>query len=320
MLKSRLFEDRRQEQVGNLMEQFAALPKKVPAIRLLPMSGKDPEFEGKRVEEVQNWFRHTLPNIDYNFKNGMDTPAGSLILFQFKGSVIALAILGNKYLHSAPENESYKGAYQFISSSIAVFDPLLFEDVRGVWSELKSFNQSTQKLDVQNYWLLLELLSSKNFRFVEYRNEEDFQQSMERVNAPFPEVEDKPKDLIETRNIIAHRQSWTRDPITAKRAIALAKSTCEIDHTHKFFTSSTTGANYVEAHHLIPMEYQRDFEKSLDVEANIISLCALCHKKIHHATMAEKKPMIKDLYEERKGRLEKCGLEISSSDLLKLYL
>lgn len=320
MKKSRSFEERRREEVGNLREQFAAFPESIPAIRLLPMSGTDPEFEGKTVEEVQDWFRYTLPGIDYNFKNGMDTPAGSLILFQFKGSVIALAILKNKYLHPASDKGSYRGAYQFNSSSIAVVDPIHFNDMQEIWSELKSFNQSSQKLDVRNYQLFLELLSTKNFRFVEYQSEEDFQQTVEKVKISVFKVEDKPKALIQTRDIVSQRQSWSRNPLTAKRAIASSNSTCEIDQTHKFFTSFTTGLNYVEAHHLIPMEYQMNFEKSLDVESNIISLCALCHKKIHHATMAEKTPMIEKLYEMRKERLGRCELNTSIEELLEMYI
>lgn len=86
-----------------------------------------------------------------------------------------------------------------------------------------------------------------------------------------------------------------------------------------YFTSKTTGENYVKAHHLIPMQFQDQFENSLDVEANIISLCPLCHKKVHHATFDEKKLILEELYKIRKDRLKKCKIDISLRDLFSYY-
>ena len=108
-------------------------------------------------------------------------------------------------------------------------------------------------------------------------------------------------------------------PCYLKKAIVLAGFKCEYDNSHMFFKSSTSGENYVEAHHLIPMEFQKQFENSLDVEANIISLCALCHKKVHHSTMEEKKPILKKLFLERRNRLEKCEISIELLDLITMY-
>ena len=68
----------------------------VPAIRLLPMSESDPEFTGKLIEDLQEWFLNELPIREYNFKKGMHAESGTLVLFQFKGHVIASAILKEK--------------------------------------------------------------------------------------------------------------------------------------------------------------------------------------------------------------------------------
>ena len=51
--------------------------------------------------------------------------------------------------------------------------------------------------------------------------------------------------------------------------------------------------NYVEAHHLIPMGFQDDFSKSIDVEANIISLCTYCHKNYIMLNIKVIEPLIK---------------------------
>ena len=36
------------------------------------MSDKDPEFTGKNIEDLQQWFRNQLPYIKYNFKIWMN--------------------------------------------------------------------------------------------------------------------------------------------------------------------------------------------------------------------------------------------------------
>lgn len=73
----------------------------------------------------------------------------------------------------------------------------------------------------------------------------------------------------------------------------------------------------MEPHHLIPLEFQDYFEYSLDVEANIISLCSNCHNEIHYGE--NYKELITILYNERKEQLNKCGLVVSLEELYKMY-
>ncbi|WHY84688.1 hypothetical protein QNH39_18815 [Neobacillus novalis] len=113
--------------------------------------------------------------------------------------------------------------------------------------------------------------------------------------------------------------SYIRDAKTAKKAIVLAKYKCEIDESHEDFISRVTGKNYIEAHHLIPMEYQNDFTNSIDVEANIVSLCVGCHKKLHHATFTVIEPLIEKLYDDRIKRIRDCDIELTKSKLLSYY-
>ena len=65
------------------------------------------------------------------------------------------------------------------------------------------------------------------------------------------------------------------------------------------------------------MAYQDLFEYSLDVEANIVSLCSNCHSQIHYGRGSE--TLIEMLYLERKQELEKTGISISLDGLLALY-
>jgi len=110
------------------------------------------------------------------------------------------------------------------------------------------------------------------------------------------------------KNSINGASVWERDPSIARQALEIVNFTCEINISHKTFTSEKTRKNFVEAHHLIPIKFQDKFENSLDVSANIVSLCPNCHSKLHHAIFEEKEEMLKFLFDKRKVRLEKFGI------------
>ncbi|MCQ6281610.1 hypothetical protein [Bacillus sp. EB600] len=292
----------------------------VPAIRLLPMSENDPEFTGKSIDEVQEWFINELPYRKYNFKNGMNAASGTLVLFQYKGHVIASAILEEKIMYDEDNEGSYRGAYYFTPTSIAVFTPITTEEMGIIWIQFKGFNQSLQKLDVNQYELLCQLLLRKNIRYLFDKDvdEDSFQKQVETVSINHNDgVVDKPRE--KKGYFYSSSQKLIRNPVYSKRAITSAKYLCEIDANHKDFISKVTGQNYVEAHHLIPMEYQDDFDKSIDIEANIVSLCVSCHKKLHHAVFEEKEEVLKTLYNNRTDRLRKCGINLREENLLSYY-
>ncbi len=123
-----------------------------------------------------------------------------------------------------------------------------------------------------------------------------------------------------SKSTIKHgKEVWIRNPKIAKESLEKSNYLCEIDSEHKTFTSSITDDNFVEAHHLIPMGNQDEFKNSLDVPGNIVSLCPNCHRRLHHASVAEKEDSIKALYVERKDDLKDYGIEISLEDLFGYY-
>ncbi|WAG56628.1 hypothetical protein LL033_05120 [Clostridium estertheticum] len=67
----------------------------------------------------------------------------------------------------------------------------------------------------------------------------------------------------------------------------------------------------MEPHHLIPLQYSDEFENSLDVVANIISLCSGCHNKFHYGEGARE--LIEKLRNERKDEIEKAGIDRTKS-------
>lgn len=116
-------------------------------------------------------------------------------------------------------------------------------------------------------------------------------------------------------------EKFRRDAVRGRQAIIKAEYKCEVDGRHEFFISSVTGENYVEAHHLVPVEYSDLFNGvNIDVEENIISLCVVCHKKLHHGNLDDIIPILTKLYNERNEGLEKKGIIITLEELINLYV
>ncbi len=111
--------------------------------------------------------------------------------------------------------------------------------------------------------------------------------------------------------------TYHRDEAIAVIALCKANYCCEIDSSHKGFIRKTNGKNYTEPRHLISISYQDEFENSLDVENNIVSLCSNCHNKLHYGKDIEKDLQI--LFEARKQLLEKAGININFQELLNMY-
>ncbi|WP_302157055.1 HNH endonuclease [uncultured Dialister sp.] len=96
---------------------------------------------------------------------------------------------------------------------------------------------------------------------------------------------------------------YTRNPFVRKQGL--------IQSTHK---------PYIEGHHIIPMVMQPSFDHSLDVYANIICLCPICHRKIHLGIKEDRKDMLKEIYDQRGGRFEKSGLRVTEDEFIELGL
>ncbi len=114
-----------------------------------------------------------------------------------------------------------------------------------------------------------------------------------------------------------------RNKKKAENALARAKYCCEVG-SHETFLRKKNRLPYTEPHHLIPLQYDSQFEYSLDVEANIVSLCSNCHNQLHYGASIEK--MIRQLWEQRKDELEaagilkmKNGVELTVDILLGFY-
>lgn len=94
---------------------------------------------------------------------------------------------------------------------------------------------------------------------------------------------------------------------------------CEVDNTHNTFLAKKTKKNYVEAHHLIPFCYRKDFDVSIDIEENIVCLCPNCHRKIHLSVDEQKKELLLPLLNKKIKGISDSGIVITEKELLKYY-
>ena len=111
----------------------------------------------------------------------------------------------------------------------------------------------------------------------------------------------------------------------AKQALVNSNFLCEADSSHYTFMTSK-GVPYMEGHHLIPCTaknakaFWKREGKSIDCVENIVCLCPTCHRRIHFGSEAEKRSIIKLLYNKQHSKLKKAGLNISEKELIGLYL
>lgn len=91
-----------------------------------------------------------------------------------------------------------------------------------------------------------------------------------------------------------------RDPALVKKRMELSKFKCEYSESHKLFIAKSSGCNYVEVHHVIPMKFQKDFAgKKLDHLNNLYSLCPYCHAAVHYADGRVARKLLSRMYDER---------------------
>jgi 5-methylcytosine-specific restriction protein A len=202
--------------------------------------------------------------------------------------------------------------YNLLECDIYIIDDIdIINNLLGMYLSVPEFEQK----DIRGN----RMYSNAIKRYVDfYNNINNVYEIGENIENYDSENHDKPKtkpNTIATTTI----ERIKRDSVVSGNAIIKANHHCEYDVNHCFFISKATGDNYVEAHHLIPMKAHNDFSNSLDVEANVISLCVICHKVLHHGKLEDKVDIIKKLYNDRAERLKSCNIGITLDRLLDYY-
>lgn len=120
----------------------------------------------------------------------------------------------------------------------------------------------------------------------------------------------------EVRTTVARKRS----SIIKIQSIESAGYICEFDPSHATFTAKSSGQQYMEGHHAVPMKHQEKFNHSLDVYANIVCLCPICHRLLHYGIDEQKEKLANKIFYDRADRLATSGLKISKDDFFKLVI
>lgn len=151
-------------------------------------------------------------------------------------------------------------------------------------------------------------------------SEDNFQNEvLELAAEAAPDIKYEPRTVKPKKQIISGQSVYVRDSKISAAAIQHAQFLCELDPTHKTFTSKVNNHNFVEAHHLVPISNQGKFDVSLDVEANIVSLCPNCHRLLHHAATKDKKEALNTLLNKYSEHLIASGINVNLDQLLSSY-
>ena len=98
---------------------------------------------------------------------------------------------------------------------------------------------------------------------------------------------------------------------------------CDCDDTRHFYFESVELHNYVEGHHVVPMnrqeEYYFDSNINLDVPNNIVPLCPTCHCQIHLGSRQARLKILSELYVRNKAKLLTINPNLTLSILASYY-
>jgi hypothetical protein len=180
--------------------------------------------------------------------------------------------------------------------------------------DISGYEQKIQDASVKDNIKELNGSSSK-VRSIIKRDDESIIVSTNDINddiVAIPDYSPSPKSV----STVDNRKAFKRSELKAKKSIILADFKCDLDNSHTSFISKN-GKPYMEAHHLVPLSCQDEFQFSLDVDSNIVCLCPNCHRMLHYGCQIN--DQLKKLYVKRKKLLEISKIYIEFERLLELY-
>jgi 5-methylcytosine-specific restriction protein A len=169
-----------------------------------------------------------------------------------------------------------------------------------------------------NYITELGLLDidEKDLLIVDISKEQKYQNDSNRVKSiTLPPGElPRPKPKNYSGNI-----KYSTNPRRAKTALESSRFKCEFNENHNTFLNKASNEQYMEAHHLVPMNKQGLFSVDIDVPENILCICPTCHRKIHHAVDEDKLDLLSLALKDRNEALRSRGIEIDIEKLKDFY-
>jgi 5-methylcytosine-specific restriction protein A len=236
---------------------------------------------------------------------------GAIVLFVKNANIFAL---GNILKIEETDDKEYPLDYSY---TLEVTEYIDYQKILEIVKPKLGYFRTYQLLDSKISKQVINYINSQKISYID-ENSADIELQKNINDIISSEPEDKPQPIRppkETNN----GKVYPRNLSYAKKALEKANFLCEVDNAHETFISKATNQQYVEAHHLIPLQFQEEFLYSLDVPSNIVSLCPNCHRKLHFASIEQKKEILEKLLENRHNRLKEFAIDISKDKLFEIY-
>ena len=118
------------------------------------MSDRIEGFRGRSIQDVQQKvFLRSLPRMKGRYRyraTGLNAPAGTVVLFQFRGRVVASAVFVRDEKFERAKGP-HAGEIYFAPDSFRVFDPVDADTMRKAWPWFRRFGHVKQALNPAGY-------------------------------------------------------------------------------------------------------------------------------------------------------------------------
>ncbi|MFW8052519.1 HNH endonuclease [Vagococcus fluvialis] len=307
-----------------------------PAVKFgIYYSEKNQEYRyTKRYEEdgFESLKDDILSLIQFGEDKDFDSIKQSPISPMFKGKILAIYFPDDfQFILSEDHLDEFLNWFGYdISNFSSLLDKQIFigslkedDEIISKFNNLKYMHFLEYALHNDSKYDENELSDNDEFKSQEFILEEKaFNKVINKIEEVGHEVTITVKDMprVPNRKItINSNEHFTRNSQVIENALFFSSFQCEMNSRHKTFKSKRTGKNFVEVHHLVPMSEQDNFEYSLDIESNLVTLCPNCHRQVHLGMDEEKYFILEKLFNMRKTRLEKCNINVSLSTLKEMY-
>lgn len=141
----------------------------------------------------------------------------------------------------------------------------------------------------------------------------DLDDEISKEDTYYGDFSSTPKEPV-IRNGVKH---YPRNDKVREIALSDSNNKCAINGCKHALFISRSGKPYLEAHHIIPINAQGEFQNNIDIPENVVCLCPSCHREIHNGKEAKNK--IVELFEQRKDKLSEQGINVDVEKLLSFY-
>lgn len=226
--------------------------------------------------------------------------------------------LENNTLYGNCDIEQLKG--QFIKSFCFRYLTAIFSGGSDFKYDISKIITRLNKLDNQ----------FKNLnKFVEYANNNLIKQEIPFMNDDNDMIDNA--DLVDINDIhrmpergidSTGRKRFKTNKKIRDKVLENANYLCDCNDSKHFYFESVELDNYVEGHHIVPMNRQQEYfydSINLDIPNNIVPLCPNCHRQIHLGSRQARLTIISELFVRNNVKLLALNPNLTLSILASYY-